>query len=108
MTLTGKNPFQKFYNTSVQIGKVVGGGSYENQKGEFKILDEVIADLQPYNGGLALEEYGFKTEVNKRMYCSKNKHLIAGNMVVSGDERYLIEYVESWGMGMTILLSEKG
>lgn len=107
VTFTKNNPFAKFYNTAVQIGKVIGGGSYEEPDGIFEVLGEAYADIQPYNGGLAREEYGFNSDVNKRMYCAKNKHLTVGNTVVIGNEQYLIEYVENWEMGIMTLLNKR-
>ena len=30
---------------------------------------EITADIQPYSGGLAQEEYGLEIETVKRIYC---------------------------------------
>ncbi len=98
------NPFEKFYKIPVQIGKLTGGGGYSDSEKKFEVLDEIKADVQPYSGGLAQNEYGFDVQCQYRMYCAQNEHLAEGNVVQIEEQRYLVVYVSSWEMGEESLL----
>lgn len=98
------NPFERFYTTPVQIGKLTGGGGYIDSEKKFVLLDEIKADVQPYGGGLAQNEYGFDIQCQQRMYCVQNEHLTEGNVALIKGQRYLIVCVSVWEMGAEVLL----
>ncbi len=98
------SPFERFYKIPVQIGKLTGGSGYIDSEKKFELLDEIRADVQPYSGGLAQNEYGFDIQCQYRMYCAQNGHLTEGNVALIKGERHLIVYVSSWEIGVEALL----
>lgn len=101
------NPFQAFYNTSVTVGKVTGGGGYSNPDGIFSVLGEVKADIQPYSGGLAEREYGLAEQVELQMFCDRADFIRQGNIAAVGEEKYDILYAEYWEFGAMALLRKR-
>ncbi len=99
------NPFKAFYNTEVQIVQVTVKGAYEKVRTETE-LGSVYADIQPYSGGLATEEYGYNSECQFRMFCDKAEEIKAGNHIKYKDKLYKILYAAEWGMGLEVLLGE--
>ena len=59
--------FSRFYNKDVIIAE------YEiddyTGKTEKTVLSEIKADVQPYSGGRAREQYGLDIECQMRMFC---------------------------------------
>ena len=59
---------------------------------------EITADIQPYSGGLAQEEYGLEIETVKRIYCEPCTFLEEGARVALKGENlsYTVKYAEHW------------
>ena len=106
VTLTN-NPFKAFYTTPVEIGQATGAGGYSNPDGAYTKLGELTADVQPYSGGLAAEEYGLTEQVEKRMYCDNSEHLKQGNIAAISGDKYDIVYTEAWEAGAMVLLRKR-
>ena len=93
-----KNPFKRFYKTPVNIVKIEENGSYKKTYTE-TALASIKADLQPYSGGLAEKEYGFKEECKLRMFASNDESIKVGNYVRHDGKLYRIVYVP-WSNGL--------
>ena len=93
-----KNPFERFYKNTVNIVKIEEKGSYEKTYTE-TALTSIKADLQPYSGGLAEKEYGFKEECELRMFASNNESIQVSNCVRHDGKLYRIVYVP-WKDGL--------
>lgn len=106
MTLTN-NPFDKLYNTPVELGEITGGGGYSNPHGIYTKHCDIMADIQPYSGGLAAEEYGYNNEVTLRMFCAQNDDLTVGRVARVNGVDYTVKYVESWEIGAVALLDKR-
>jgi len=98
-------PFERFYNTDVKLLEIKETGVYSKTR-QVKELCEVMADVQPYNGGLLAKEYGLEAECQKRMFCDNNEHLTEGNYAEIHGQRYKIIYVDAWDMGAAVVLQK--
>ena len=71
--------FSRFYNKDVIIAE------YEiddyTGKAEKTVLSEIKADIQPYSGGRAREEYGLDIECQMRMFCDMSDDVNVGSKV---------------------------
>lgn len=99
------NPFARFYNCSVEILALHESGPYTKVR-EWKQLGVIKADIQPYSGGLADEEYGLKEDCQLRMFCDPCDDVKTGNYILYGNKRYRITYTAAWQFGLEVLLSE--
>ena len=68
--------FSRFYNKDVIIAE------YEiddyTGKTEKTVLSEIKADVQPYSGGRAREQYGLDIECQMRMFCDMSDDVKVG------------------------------
>ena len=101
------NPFEAFYTTPVEIGRMTGGGGYSNPDGTYNKLGELTADVQPYSGGLAAREYGLSEQVEKQMFWGGSDDLRQGDIAVIAGERYDVVYTEAWEIGAMALLKKR-
>ncbi len=100
--------FEETYNTEVIIGKEKkSSGFYDDDSGEFESVGTLMADIQPYNGGLAEKEYGQVGEVSLRLFCKNTELLDMGAVAKIGEKYYTITYAEHWECGSMGLLRKK-
>ena len=97
--------FSRFYNTDVTIINITESGAYTRTQTVTELCS-FKADTQPFSGGLLAKEYGLEEECQKRMYCDRNEHLIAGNYAQISGRRYRIIYVEEWDSYAAAILQE--
>lgn len=97
--------FERFYTTSVRLFTVTED-DYSGMA-EKTVLSEIMADVQPYNGGLANKEYGLEIECQKRMFCGNHKDVMEGNHAEVNGEMYRIIYVQAWELGRTAILKHE-
>lgn len=94
--------FSRFYNKDVIIAE------YEiddyTGKAEKTVLSEIKADVQPYSGGRAREEYGLDIECQMRMFCDMSNGVKVGNRVEYDGDIYDITYVQKWDSGLVAML----
>ncbi len=96
--------FERFYRIPAMICTIERDdydGTYTKTE-----LSSVMADIQPYSGGLAEKEYGFDTEVTARMFCGDCADIVPGRYVIANGRLYLIRYTARWGLGLEALLDE--
>ena len=83
--------FSDFYDKTVIIAE------YEiddyTGKTEKTVLSEIKADVQPYSGGRAREQYGLDIECQMRMFCD-----------MSDDVKVGITYVQKWDSDLVAML----
>ena len=94
--------FSRFYNKDVIIAE------YEiddyTGKAEKTVLSEIKADIQPYSGGRAREEYGLDIGCQMRMFCDMSDDVKVGNRVEYDGDIYDITYVQKWDSGLVAML----
>lgn len=94
--------FSRFYNKDVIIAE------YEiddyTGKTEKTVLSEIKADVQPYSGGRAREQYGLDIECQMRMFCDMSDDVKVGNRVEYDGDIYDITYVQKWDSGLVAML----
>lgn len=94
--------FSRFYNKDVIIAE------YEiddyTGKAEKTVLSEIKADIQPYSGGRAREEYGLDIECQMRMFCDMSDDVNVGSKVEYDGDIYDITYVQKWDSGLVAML----
>ena len=62
------------------------------------------ADIQPYSGGRAREQYGLDIECQMRMFCDMSDDVKVGNRVEYDGDIYDITYVQKWDSGLVAML----
>ena len=94
--------FSDFYDKTVIIAE------YEiddyTGKTEKIVLSEIKADVQPYSGGRAREQYGLDIECQMRMFCDMSDDVKVGNRVEYDGDIYDITYVQKWDSGLVAML----
>ena len=94
--------FSDFYDKTVIIAE------YEiddyTGKTEKTVLSEIKADVQPYSGGRAREQYGLDIECQMRMFCDMSDDVKVGNRVEYDGDIYDITYVQKWDSGLVAML----
>lgn len=94
--------FNDFYDKTVIIAE------YEiddyTGKTEKTVLSEIKADVQPYSGGRAREQYGLDIECQMRMFCDMSDDVKVGNRVEYDGNIYDITYVQKWDSGLVAML----
>lgn len=94
--------FSDFYDKTVIIAE------YEiddyTGKTEKTVLSEIKADVQPYSGGRAREQYGLDIECQMRMFCDMSNGVKVGSKVEYDGDIYDITYVQKWDSGLVAML----
>ena len=94
--------FSDFYYKTVIIAE------YEiddyTGKTEKTVLSEIKADVQPYSGGRAREQYGLDIECQMRMFCDMSNGVKVGSKVEYDGDIYDITYVQKWDSGLVAML----
>lgn len=99
------NPFERFYNTEINIVRVKKGSGYSDRGNETtEHLGTIICDLQPFNGGLAAKEYGLNTECQYRIFTDHSAYVTEGNHAKIDDKLYKIIYAANWHFGKVAIL----
>ena len=88
--------FSDFYDKTVIIA--------EYEIDEKTVLSEIKADVQPYSGGRAREQYGLDIECQMRMFCDMSDDVKVGNRVEYDGDIYDITYVQKWDSGLVAML----
>lgn len=104
-----KERFEKyFYNDTVDVVKITETGVYDKQITRTILASGIKADVQPLNGALAMELYGFEKKCEKRMFYKECEHIKAGRYVVYNNVLFRIEYVTQRDFGNMALLKSVG
>ncbi|MDD6483503.1 MAG: hypothetical protein PUF72_02885 [Clostridiales bacterium] len=93
--------FDRFYNSRITFWNVSGSGQYSDDEPKCEEVFCTDADVQPYSGGAAYEEYGIKSEAELRAFFPYSEKVCAGLQCTVGDKVYMTEYVatydKTWG-----------
>lgn len=96
------NPFDRFYDSEIEIYKVTDGGYSE---GDTKIyLGKITCDLQPYRDETEPDARGLSTDRRYKIYADKYPILKNGNMALFGGEWYMITSAEEWSFGTVAVM----
>lgn len=101
------NPFERFYDTTVEVYEDVGANTY-GAEAEKRPLGELVCDLQPYSDLLESKLRGFDEEKRYKLYCDKTDLVTVGKYVLFGGGLYRIESVEVWSFGLTAVIRYTG
>lgn len=96
------NPFNRFYTTDVTVVHY----KKDDYSGETdrQVLGTLKADVQPYSGGKAHEEYGLDIECQMRMFCDADENISVKNCLEIAGTKYEIVHVAPWNMGLEVIL----
>ena len=96
------NPFERFYDTEIEIYKKTNGG-YTN--GDTKTyLGKIICDLQPYREDTIDGAPSLISDRQYKIFADKYPLLRSGNLVRFGGAWYRITGVEEWSFGTTAVM----
>lgn len=99
------NPFKTFYESEIRILSITEQGVYEKKRIETE-LGKISADIQPYSGGLAETEYGYRDSCVYRMFCDNDDIIKTGNYAEYNGKIYRMTYVLTGKLGAEVLLNE--
>lgn len=102
MNETGK-VFAQFYKTPVEIYRLTNGSSYSDSA-DTELIGSVMADIQPFGGGLDDMDYGLNAKRKFTMYSSDCSDISEGGFVKIDGTLYQITYVEHWEMGIAAVI----
>lgn len=95
--------FSRFYKTPVKIFSVKQGSSYRNEA-ETEQVCSILADLQPYGGGMEEKQFGLEVKRRLKMYCGDCGEIAEGGYAEADGRRYRIISVERRSMGIVAVL----
>lgn len=99
------NPFERFYDTEIEIVKIKKGSGYSDRGREnTEVLKKIICDIQSFNGGLAANEYGLSVECQYRIFANSSPYITEGNYARIADKLYKIIYAADWNFGKVAIL----
>ncbi len=102
--MRAEKAFARFYKTPVNIYEAARS-SY-SVPAETELLCSVWADVQPREGGLCEEEYGFTLKRKFKMYCGDCEQLREGRIAEFDGIRCRITLVERRSIGTAAVLEE--
>lgn len=103
--IRAEKAFARFYKTPVNIYEVTRASSY-SMPAETEFLCSVLADVQPREGGICEEEYGFTLKRRFKMYCGVCNQIREGQLAEFEGIRCRIILVERQNIGLTAMLEE--
>lgn len=62
------------------------------------------ADIQPYSGKLAREEYGLNVEGTLKVFCSDDENITEGLYADIEGVKYMVHYIERRAGGMMMIM----
>ena len=97
--------FEKvFYKDTLTLYTKNRKGSYDVAETK-KVLCDVKADIQPYSGGLAREEYGLSMNEGLKVFCPVFVMDDSAAVYTEiGGAEYLVMHRESWDLGNILIL----
>lgn len=98
---------ENYYNTDIVVGKIKRKSGFYDDEETFEEIDVVKGDVQPYNGGRSLEEFGISEDVNCRIFCEMTDLFETDRIAIIGDVKYTIVYVEKWDKFTMVLLRKR-
>ncbi len=96
------NPFNRFYDTTVEIYSRVDNGYTDGDAKTY--LGKIVCDLQPYTGDTEDKPYGLSSEKMYKLYADRRGIIKTGNMVKFADGWYRIADTEEWSLGVTAVI----
>lgn len=96
-----------FYNTDIRVYKKIITGGYDVSETAEEICT-IRADVQPYSGALAREEYGLDIDRALKVFCDRDERIAEGVYIAVNGREYIVKYTELWDMGMMIVAQRCG
>lgn len=98
------NAFERFYTTDVSVISF----KIDDYTGDAQtsILGTLKADVQPYSGDKAREEYGVEIECQKRMFCAESADIDVKNHIKIDGVIYEITHIARWELGLEVMLNK--
>lgn len=96
------NPFDRFYDTPLEVYEA-GSGSYE-EKGKRVRIGSVVCDIQPYENDTENKMFGLDEQRSYKLYCNRNDLVKCGKYILFGGSWYKIVRAETWSFGMTAVI----
>ncbi len=103
--MRAEKAFARFYKTPVNIYEVTRPSSY-SMPAKTELLCSVSADIQPRDGGLCEEQYGFTLKRKFKMYCGVCGQIREGQLAEFDGIRCRITLVERRSIGTEAMLEE--
>ncbi len=103
--MRAEKAFARFYKTPVNIYEVTRSSSY-SIPAKTEPLCSVLADVQPREGGLCEEEYGFTLKRRFKMYCGVCDQIREGQLAEFDGIKCRITLVERRSIGIAAMLEE--
>lgn len=98
-----KEAFSRFYKTPVKIFRIKHGSSYQKEAQTERVCS-VLADLQPYGGGMEEKQFGLEVKRGLKMYCGDCSEITEGGYAEADGRKYRIISVERRNMGIVAVL----
>lgn len=98
-----KNAFSRFYKTPVKIFRIKHGSSYR-EEAQTEQVCSVLADLQPYGGGMDEKQFGLEVKRGFKMYCGDCGEIAEGGYAETDGRIYRIISVQRRSMGVVAVL----
>ena len=96
------NPFERFYDTEIEIYKKTNGGYSDGDTKTY--LGKIICDLQPYRDDTEDGMRGLVTDKQYKIFADKYPILKEGNLVLFGGAWYRIVRADEWTFGTTAIM----
>ena len=96
------NPFERFYDTEIEIYKKTNGGYSNGDTKEY--VGKIICDLQPYRKETEAGMRGLVCERQYKIFADKYPILTEGNLVLFGGRWYRIVRADEWTFGTTAII----
>ena len=97
------NAFSPFYKTPVKIFRITRGSSY-GETAQTEYLCDVLADIQPYGGGVDERQFGLLVKRGFKMYCDDCDEIAEGGYADVDDVMSRIVSVHRRSMGIVAVL----
>jgi hypothetical protein len=94
---------QTFDNAELTLYRETTEGAY-NVTVKREDIATLSADVQPYSGKLAREEYGLDIERALKVFCASDKSISEGLYADIDGSKYIVQYVERQSGGTMMIL----
>ena len=94
-----------FYRTDIRVYRKVLSGAYDVSE-TVEDICTVKADVQPYSGALAREEYGLDADKSVKIFCENDSRITEGVYVSVNGVDYIVKYAARYDMSYMFIAVE--
>lgn len=99
-----KEVFRRYFDNAVlSLYRVSVSGAYTKVSKREDVIT-LSADIQPYSGKLAREEYGLEVEKSLKVFCDDSKLIEEGLYTDIEGVKYMVHYIERRSGGIMMIL----